>query len=332
MIDPKVTDTVVATINDSRRLAIAAHHTATHLLHWALQQILGSHIRQAGSLVEPNRLRFDFNHHKPLSFEEILKIEDLVNEKIRENQTVSTYEIPFVEVQNRQDIKQFFGEKYGANVRVVDINYSKELCGGTHAFHVGMLGYFRITKESSIAAGVRRIEATCGRAAEEFVREEEKLLHQGAAILNSQPSKLVEKISQLTDEIDALKQHVRSLKRIQIQQLALTLSQEVKNGFLAKIVEMDAEDLPELADAIMQKIQKGVIVLAIKAPNRVHVSIKVSPYFIEKGIDASQLIKKISSFIGGGGGGRPEMAQAGGKNPAGIEEAFNTIKTLLTGL
>ena len=150
-----VGDKVTAEIDTMRRTNISAHHTATHLLHWALQHMVGAHIRQAGSLVEADRLRFDFNHHKPLSEEEIIQIENMVNAKVRENQSVTIYEIPFEEAQKKPEIKQFFGEKYAAQVRVVDIDYSKELCGGCHVPHVGMIGYFRITKESSIAAGVR---------------------------------------------------------------------------------------------------------------------------------------------------------------------------------
>lgn len=321
-----VGDRVTAAIDEPRRLNIAAHHTATHLLHYALQQILGSHIRQAGSLVEPNRLRFDFNHHKPLSSKELARIEDLVNEKVRENQSVSTYEIPFDEAQNRGEIKQFFGEKYGAHVRVVDINYSKELCGGTHAYHVGMLGYFRILKESSIAAGVRRIEACCGKASEEFVRKEESHIQEMATLLKAQPAKLVERISQLLDENIDLKGHIRNLKRSQLKELSEKLAEEVQNGILTRIVDVDPEDLGELADNVMEKLKSGLIALAIKLPNRVQFIIKVSPDLVKKGIGAGALIKQISSLIAGGGGGRPDSAQAGGKNPEGIEEAFKTIR------
>ena len=158
---------VTATIDQERRRKIENNHTATHLLHWALQQVLGSHIRQAGSLVESDRLRFDFNHHKPLDQKEIEAIEDLVNGAIRSNKTVDSYELSYDEVQKKSEIKQFFGDKYGAVVRVIDIGFSKELCGGTHAKTCGSIGYFRITKEGSIAAGVRRIEAVTGKEAEE---------------------------------------------------------------------------------------------------------------------------------------------------------------------
>jgi len=164
-----VGEPVVAKINEEWRGKIAKHHTATHLLHWALQKVLGSHIRQAGSLVEPSRLRFDFNHHKALTKEELREIEQLVNEKIWDNKPLKTYELQLEDVQNHPEIKQFFGEKYGKTVRVVDINgYSKELCGGTHVNNVGEVGYFRIAKEGSIAKGVRRIEGVTGKEAEKL--------------------------------------------------------------------------------------------------------------------------------------------------------------------
>ncbi|NGX59627.1 MAG: Alanine--tRNA ligase [Chlamydiae bacterium] len=325
----KVGDTALASIDEPRRLNIAAHHTATHLLHWALQQVLGEHIRQAGSLVEQSRFRFDFNHHKALSPEEICQIEDLVNEKIRENQSVSTYEIPFEEAQKCAEIKQFFGEKYAAHVRVVDLNYSKELCGGTHAYHVGMIGYFRITKESSIAAGVRRIEASCGKAAEEFVRKEEEEIAKAAAFLKVQPAKLAERTSQMLDETATLRGELRTLKREKLKVLVHELAAKATNGLLTSIVDIEPEDLGELAEGIMQKMQSGVVALAVRLDSRVQLIIKVSPDFIEKGIQAGALIKQISSSIGGGGGGKADTAQAGGKNPKGIEEAFKTIQNFV---
>lgn len=325
-----VGDKVTAAIDQPRRLQIAAHHTATHLLHYALHQILGGHIRQAGSLVDPYRLRFDFNHHKPVTREELQKIEDLVNEKVREDQSVSTYELPFQEVQRHPEIKQFFGEKYGSRVRVVDISYSKELCGGTHAYHVGMLGYFRITKESSIAAGVRRIEACCGKMAEEFVRKEEESFHEAAALLKAQPAKLGERITQLIEENAHLKEEMRSLKSRELKQLSEGLAKKASKSVLTALVVVDPADLGELADEVMRHMKNGVIAMAIQLPERVQIVIKVSPDFVQKGINAGALIKQISPLIGGSGGGRPDMAQAGGKNPEGIENAFKLIQQLIS--
>lgn len=324
----KIGAKVTAAIDLPRRRQIAAHHTATHLLHYALHQILGSHIRQAGSLVDAERLRFDFNHHKPVTAEELQKIEDLVNEKIREDQSVSTYELPYQEVQHHPEIKQFFGEKYGARVRVVDINYSKELCGGTHAFHVGMLGYFRITKESSIAAGVRRIEACCGKVAEEYVRKEEAIFHEAAALVKTQPAKLGERISQLLEETVELKEQLKTFKGQQLKHLSEELVKKAKHSVLTAIVEIDPSDLGDLAEEVMRNMQSGIVALAIQLPGRVQIAIRVSPDFVKKGILAGAIVKEISPMIGGSGGGRPDMAQAGGKNPEGIELAFKRIKEI----
>ncbi|MBS0628610.1 MAG: alanine--tRNA ligase [Verrucomicrobia bacterium] len=326
----KIGDRVTAAIDQARRSQIAAHHTATHLLHYALQKILGSHIRQAGSLVDSERLRFDFNHHKAVSAEEVQKIEDMVNELIRQNQGVSTYELPFQEVQRHPEIKQFFGEKYGAQVRVVDINYSKELCGGTHALHVGMLGYFRITKESSIAAGVRRIEACCGKAAEEFVRKEELKFHEAAALAKTTPGKLGERIGQLVEEVALLKEQMKGLKMAQLKQLSEALAKKAEHGLLTAVVDIDPADLGELMDEVLRKMGSGVVALSVKMEDRVQLAIKISADRIQKGANAGALIKQVSPLIGGSGGGRPEMAQAGGKNPEGIPEAFKLIKQLVS--
>ena len=327
-------DKLTAEIDWERRKGIQAHHTATHLLHYALHKIVGDHVKQAGSLVEANRLRFDFNHHKALSQEEIREIEDLVNEKIRGDQKVSAYELSYADAQKRSDINQFFGEKYGATVRVVDIDYSKELCGGCHVDQVGKIGYFRITKESSIAAGVRRIEASCGRGAEEFVREEENRLDEVAHLLKTDRAKVSEKAGQLLEEQTRLKQQLRSLKKLQLKQLTEELtSQSEKVGkttLLACKVEVDSEDLADLADHLIGKMEKGVVALAISSGGRAQLLVRVDPALVKEGIQAGKLIKEISPHIGGGGGGRPEMAQAGGKNPEGIEKALSTLKNLLS--
>lgn len=328
-----VGELVLARIDEERRQSIANHHTATHLLHYALQQILGPHVRQAGSLVEEKRLRFDFSHHKPLSHEEIWKIEDLVNEKIRENLPVRSFEMSYEEAQKRPDIIQFFGEKYGKSVRVVDINFSKELCGGTHTHHIGTIGYFRITKETSIAAGVRRIEASCGKAAEEFVRKNEDLLNETATLLKTSPPKLLERGSLLLEENEKLKKELKTFKQAGIKHLAKELSAkaELVNSipFLAETVNLESEDLILLADEIMNHSKSLVLILGLKLPDRAQVIVKVSPDLIKKGIEATRLIKEMAPSIGGGGGGKPDSASAGGKNSEGIAHAFEIAKKIL---
>ncbi len=331
-----VGSTITAHIDEERRMKIANHHTATHLMHWALQKVLGSHIRQAGSLVEPDRLRFDFSHHKAVSPEEIHQIEDLVNEKIREGRSVSTYELPFEEAQRDSKIKQFFGEKYGATVRVVDIDYSKELCGGTHASQVGTIGYFRITKESSIAAGVRRIEACCGKAAEQFVRAEEALCYAAAAPLKINPAKLPERIEQLLEENTQLKAQLRVLKRSELKTLAHALVAKIEtvgsSPALITQVDVESEDLLLLAEEVMGMARSLALVFALKTPQQAQLLIKISPDLVSKGVSAGALIKQLAPLIGGGGGGKPESAQAGGKNPQGVSDALHKARQLISTL
>ncbi|MFI5334957.1 MAG: alanine--tRNA ligase, partial [Chlamydiales bacterium] len=253
-----VGEPLLAQVDEKRRNEIARHHTATHLLHWALVKLLGEHVRQAGSLVEVDRLRFDFSHHKAVTPQEIREIEKIVNEKIRDNTPVKVYELSYEEAQKRSDIKQFFGEKYGSKVRVIDIDYSKELCGGTHAQNVGTVGYFRISKESSIAAGMRRIEAVCGRTAEEFVYQNENLFEQ--------------KLSEKDEEAKALRKKIELLNRGRIKEMARTLVTEIKtfgaSAFLASVVDLESDSLQLLADDLASSNPSLLLVLALREKER----------------------------------------------------------------
>ncbi|QZA59215.1 alanine--tRNA ligase [Candidatus Rhabdochlamydia porcellionis] len=320
-----------AQVDKQKRQEIANNHTATHLLHWALQKIVGSHIRQAGSLVTEDHLRFDFNHHKALLKEEIREIERLIQEKIREGQKVQTYEISFEEAQKDPNIKQFFGDKYAAIVRVVDIDYSKELCGGTHAQNVSTIGSFRIIKESSIASGVRRIEAYTGVKAEEWIYEQEDRLEKAAILLKSPPSQLVEKTQNLIEENKILHTEIKTLKRSQLKQLTQTLLTKVQYvgsiPFMAQIV--DTEELNALAEQIIQELSSYVVILAYTTKERCHVVVRVSKDLSQKEILASSLIKEIVPIISGSGGGKKESAQAGGKNPEGLLQAFEQVQKWL---
>jgi alanyl-tRNA synthetase len=324
---------VYATIDEPRRQKIANNHSATHLLHWALQKVLGAHIKQAGSLVDDQRLRFDFSHHKSIGPETLREIEDLVNGKIRENTPVSIYELPFNEAQKKPDIKQFFGEKYGHTVRVVDIEFSKELCGGTHTSRVGNIGLFKIVKESSIAAGVRRIEATTGIDAEQFVQHEEDLLQQAADLCKAQVPSLCEKIQQLLDENKALNQELKVHRKEKLKALAqhcLTHKEHIGSiSLIAEEVQMEAEDLNPFVGELLQKLQSGVVALGLKTGDRCQLVIGVTQDLIAKNILASKLIKEASPSIQGGGGGKEALAQAGGKNPAGLSDAFDKIRKCL---
>ena len=329
-----VGEPVVAEINEKRRSATAKHHTATHLLHWALQKVLGSHIKQAGSLVEQARLRFDFNHHKALSQEEIREIEKLVNEKIWENKPLKTYEIKLEDVQKHPEIKQFFGDKYGETVRVVDINgYSKELCGGTHVQNVGEIGYFRIAKEGSIAKGVRRIEAVTGKEAEKLRYALEDQLSNIALTLKSNLPKVEEALQNFIKEYARLKEQSLFARKKYLSDLASTLMTKVKKtnnlSILSAIVDVEKSELNELGNDLMEQIQSGVLLLCIIEGENCQLYLKVSPDLVEKGIHANVLIKSIADIVGGSGGGKKEMAQAGGKNSKGVIIAFDKIEELL---
>jgi len=330
-----VGDTLMATVDAQRHQRIANNHTATHLLHWALQKVLGEHVRQAGSVVDPERLRFDFSHHKALSSEEIRVIEDLVNTKIRENISVQGYEISYDEAQNREDIKQFFGEKYGATVRVVDMDYSKELCGGTHTSQVGNIGLFRIAKEGSIAAGIRRIEAVTGPEAEALSRESEDEIHDLATLLKTQPAKIPERVTKLVEENKALVQELKQAKISAMQGQIASFLEKVEHigeiPFLSLELELSASDVKPFADALMDRWGSGVLVIGSKSDGKCQVLCRVSDDFVAKGIKAGEIIKQIAPLIEGGGGGKPNMAQAGGKAPQKLGEALGRAREIVSG-
>jgi alanyl-tRNA synthetase len=324
---------VKAEVDAKRRQEIASNHTATHLLHWALQKALGDHIRQAGSLVSAGRLRFDFNHHKALTKEEVRQIEMLVNEKIRAGSPVKTYELSYEEAQRHPEIKQFFGEKYGSKVRVIDIDFSKELCGGTHTHNVGTIGFFRIAKEASIASGVRRIEAVTGKEAEKFTYENEDHADKAAELLKVPPAKLIERTHSLLEEHKQLVHELKQFKKASLKQLAKELASKAQKtdsfSFIAQIVPVESELLPELVEELMSALRSGVVLLGIQADGRCQLMARVSSDLVQKGIQAVQLIKEIAPSIGGSGGGKPESAQAGGKNPEGLTQALDKAKQWL---
>ena len=323
----------LASIQGARRGEIENNHTATHLLHFALQQILGGHIKQAGSLVEDRRLRFDFSHHKPLTAIELRSIEDLINEKIRTDAAVKTYEISFEEAQKKAEIKQFFGEKYGDVVRVVDIDFSKELCGGTHVKQLGVIGLFKIIKESSIAAGVRRIEAVTGKYAESLVQQQEDLLQEIAHALKTSPSHALEKLQQLMEENKELSSAIKAHRKEKLQQLLeeLVAKKECSGeiSWVAEEIAIELEDLNSFADALVQKLKSGVVALGVKLSERCQLVVAVSSDLVQKNITASKLIQAAAPLIEGGGGGKQTLAQAGGKKPAGLVEALEKIRSLL---
>lgn len=326
-------DSLLAVIDQARRQKIENNHTATHLLHWALSQVLGEHIKQAGSVVEAQRLRFDFNHHKALTKEEIRRIEDLVNARIRENLPVKSYEMAYEEAQKRHDIKQFFGEKYASQVRVIDIDYSKELCGGTHTSSLGNIGLFRIIKEGSIAAGVRRIEAVTGEEAEKLSRESERVLEDLAELLKSKPEMLKERAERLLEENRQLAQELKSAKKKEMQGLVNEVVAQAEDHkgirFVVKELLLSPEEMREFAEAVMSQLNSGVVVLGTKSQDKGNLLVRVSDDLVGRGLQAQMIIKEISPIIEGSGGGKSNSAQAGGKAPEKVGEALSAARKLL---
>ena len=325
----KIGDGLHVEVDQKRREKIANNHTATHLLHYALQLVVGPHIKQAGSVVDSERLRFDFSHHKALNKEEIRRIEDIVNAKIRENHPVKCYELSYEEVKDKSDIKQFFGEKYGSKVRVVETGQAKELCGGTHTIASGNIGHFRIEKESSIAAGIRRIEAVTGSEAEALARKSDDLIANLAALLKVNESKIQERIEKLMSMNTTLSNQVKSNRQEYIQgvkEKLLSSKQVIRDvSVIAEEVNLDAEELRKVAEELIQKVG-GIILLASPLESKAQLHLRVSQGLNNKGVFADAIIRDLAKLIDGSGGGRREAATAGGKSPDKIPLALLQIR------
>lgn len=328
----RVGDKATATIDEKRRQKIANSHTATHLLHWALMEVLGAHIKQAGSLVQPERLRFDFSHHKALSNAEIDQIEDLINAKIRENRAIEVYEKAFAEVQKSSDIKQFFGEKYGDVVRVVDIDYSKELCGGTHTNRTGNIGYFRVVKESSIAAGVRRIEAVCGGLAEEFARDSDKVIQQIASFVKAAPTNVLSRVEALQTELRSSLAEIERLHVDAEKALKDQLLQGKENlctiDCVIADVSIEMKRMRDFSQRLIDALPNGIIVLIAQEDEKSQILVRVSSSLQER-FSAKDIINELAPLISGRGGGKRDMAQAGGGPLADIESVREKTKTYI---
>ncbi|MHC5230028.1 alanine--tRNA ligase [Enterococcus sp. LJL99] len=323
-------------VDEKMRNRILKNHTATHLLHRALKDILGDHANQAGSLVAPGHLRFDFTHFGQVTAEELVQMEAIVNEKIWEAIPVITLETD-IDTAKNMGAMALFGEKYGKEVRVVNIGeYSIELCGGTHVSNTEDIGIFKIVSESGIGAGVRRIEAVTSKEAYELMNEEEKQLKAIASIVKSpQIKEVVSKTEQLQQQLRDLQKENEQLAGKLANQQAGDIFKEVKeaNGstyIAAQVNVKDMNQLRQLADQWKQKELSDVLVLATTQDGKVNLLAAMTKTANEKGLKAGDLIKTIAPLVGGGGGGRPDMAQAGGKNPAGIPEALNEVGNWLT--
>ncbi len=327
---------VKASVDMERRRDIQRNHTATHLLQAALRQVLGDHIQQRGSLVAPEHLRFDFSHLAAMTPDEIKKVQQIVNDKIRQNLKVYDEETDYKKAVTAGAIA-LFDEKYGDVVRVMRIGeptVSMELCGGTHASSTGEIGYFHILSESSIGAGIRRIEAVTGRGAETFIDKRLSGLDEIAQSLEASPDNVKGKVSALLDELEASQKQILTLERELAKHEASSLLEkaEVVKGIkvLATRVSSDNQTvLREMADFLRDKLQSGIVVLGAVSANRPIFIATVTPDLVAKGYNAGDIVKKVSQVAGGGGGGKANFAQAGGKDKNKLEEALRLVKSLI---
>ena len=328
-------DSVQMSVNPYKRNSTARNHTATHLLQKALREVLGDHVEQAGSKNDEKMLRFDFTHFEAMTPEQIEKVENIVNQKITEFMPVNTT------VMNREEAEKtgammLFGEKYGDKVRVVNAgDWSKEFCAGTHVKNTGEIGCFRITSESGVAAGVRRIEAVTGMGVFLRDRKAEDILNSASAIFKATPETLTAKAGQTVDELKKVKSELGQFKKNEIGQGSASLIQNAEdfNGIkliTKKFEGAGTEEMRTLSDKIKEEGCDAVMVFASVNDQKVTMIVSVTDGAVNKGFHAGKLIKKLASFIGGGGGGKADMAQAGGKDPSGIDAAFNAAKEMMS--
>jgi alanyl-tRNA synthetase len=330
----KTGDSAKLDVNEENRLDTCKNHSATHLLQKALRTVLGSHVEQAGSFVDAGRLRFDFSHFSAMTEEEIVKVEKIVNEKIAENIAVFT-NVMSIEEAKKTGAMALFGEKYGDEVRVVKMgDFSTELCGGTHVNNTGIIANFKIISESGVAAGVRRIEALTGNGVLNYYTELEDTLKAAARLLKATPSTLEDKIEHLMNEIKTLQSENESLKsKLAKDALGNVMDNviEVKGVkvLAAKVEGVDMNGLMDLGDQLKDKLGEGVVVIASAIEGKVNLMVTATDGAIKLGAHAGNIVKNIATLVGGGGGGRPNMAQAGGKNPEGIDAAIAKVKEVV---
>ncbi len=324
-----------AEVDPLKRRLTENNHSATHLMHAALRKILGSHVEQKGSSVDEHRLRFDFTHFSKVTKEEILEVETLVNEKIRENIPLhEKRDMPIVKAKE-MGAMALFGEKYGEKVRVVafDPGYSVELCGGTHVATTGQIGMFKILSEGAIAAGIRRIEAITARKAEEYWNSRDALLEELSESLKH-PKDLLKSVKNLQEENQELKRQVAALGKLKIQQLKEELISRIQVidgvNFLAAKVDLDAESLKDLAHELNHAIPDLFLLLATENEGKASLTVMLADKLVkEKKLHAGNIIRELAKMVEGGGGGQPHIATAGGKNPAGIPAALEKAKTFI---
>lgn len=328
-------DEVKSLVDEQLRLATARHHSATHLLQAALRTVLGEHVQQAGSLVTPDRLRFDFTHFSALTPAELQRVEDLLNEAVLANMPVAAEEMS-LDAAKASGATALFGEKYGDTVRVVSMgDYSMELCGGTHIHATGDIGLVKIISEGGIGAGLRRIEAVAGAEALNYMRSLNDQLLDAAQLLKAQPSDLLKRIQGLLVQVKDLEKEVQQLNAKVAKSEVESLLQQVKNVegvpvLAAKVSAQDMDTLRNTADLLKDKMKDGVLVLGAAVEGKVNWVTVVTPVGL-RGLHAGQIIKEVAKITGGGGGGRPDMAQAGGKDAAKLGEALDQVAGIIKG-
>ncbi|NLY44721.1 MAG: alanine--tRNA ligase [Tissierella sp.] len=330
----KLNSEVNAKVDDFRRDSLRRNHSATHLLHKALKEVLGSHVNQAGSIVLPNRLRFDFTHYEGISKEDLLKIEKIVNTKILESMEVKTSILSLEEAQKTGAIG-LFESKYGDEVRIISMgDYSKELCGGTHVNNTSNIGLFKILSEGGIASGVRRIEAITGLGVYDYLNELNNEIDEISHALKTNRSSILDKAQSLTEEIKLKDKEIDELKR----KMATDIAQDIINSstdldgskvIAYKVENMDMDSLRNLGDEIRNKIGSGIVVLASVNGDKVTFLAMATKDLNSKGISAGNIVREVAKVTGGNGGGRPDMAQAGGKDTTKVEDALGIVPELV---
>ena len=330
----KTGDVVTLKVDGSNRAATCRNHSATHLMHKALREVLGSHVQQKGSYQDADRTRFDFSHFQAMTDDELRRVEDMVNAEIMAGLDVNTV-IESIDEARKSGAMALFDEKYGDEVRVVSMgDFSTELCGGTHVKNTSQIGQFKILSENGVAAGVRRIEALTGDNVRRYYEDLEIKLNAAASLVKATPDTLAEHIKKLQEELKAVKSENESLKAKEAQNAlgdVMGKVAEIKGvKFLASAVkDVDMNGLRDLGDQLKEKIGSGVILLISEKGGKVNLMTMATEDVVKMGAHAGNLIKAIAKEVGGGGGGRPTMAQAGGKNPAGIDKALAAAPAVL---
>ena len=329
----KIGDKLAANVDAARRKAIMANHSATHLLHAALRKVLGTHVQQKGSLVEPSRLRFDFLHYEPVSAAQLKEIEALVNEQVRLNHDADVRELPFDQAIAAGALA-FFGDKYGDKVRVLKLgDFSTELCGGTHVGRSGDIGLFKIVSESGIAAGVRRIEAVAGQGALDVVNANEAVLREVAGLVKASRDDVSAKVTQLVERTRSLERELQTLRQKLASGSGRDILQEAQivNGIkvlAARVDGADAKSLRDTADQLKNKLGSGVVVLGAVEGDKVFLVASVTQDLAGR-LKAGELIKPVAELVGGRGGGRADFAQAGGTQPDKVDAALALVAGLV---